>query len=584
MSIHEEVTRAAVTVLMPVFNNLVLFDQHKEKNSLDTIVPDLTESWTWSEDGKELTFKLRHGVKWHDGKPFTAADVKCTWDLLQGKTQEKLRLNPRKAWYRNLEEVTTKGDDEVTFHLKRPQPYLLVLLASGVSPVYPCHVSPAQMRQHPIGTGPFKFVEYKPNKSVRLTRNPDYWKPGRPYLDGLEFPIVASVATRNLMFIADNVDMTLSYGVSMPLLRDIRSQVSEAICTTTTDNGARNLIAASGRHVWAERYDRALDDIFAVQDEITLSVVGYIEPSLRQAEIERAKRKRPDSLDAYDLYLRALPYAMVFMPGDADKALPLLRQSLELEPCFAAAHAAAAWCHEQRYLRGGLDPVDKTAALAHAGAALEAGADDAATLATAGFVGLVDHDYDTAMNAIARGLAMTPSSALALSLGSVVLGHSGRTAKAIDYAERALRWCPLDRTVSVPYVGLGIAHCAAGDWEAAVPACGKSEQANPERRGKPTPALWPAAAARRGATRCGQRRRDRSFSCRTNQLDSAELVIKMQRRHLDGDVGNSGRKWREASAERFEIGQFSGVELGIDGLREFRLHRRDREPAPTARQ
>jgi peptide/nickel transport system substrate-binding protein len=148
----------------------------------------------------------------------------------------------RRARHRARDEVTTKGDDEVTFHLKRPQPYLLVLLASGVSPVYPCHVSPAQMRQHPIGTGPFKFVEYKPNESVRLTRNTDYWKPGRPYLDGLEFPIVASVATRNLMFIADNVDMTLSYGVSMPLLRDIKSQVSEAICTTTTDNGARNLI------------------------------------------------------------------------------------------------------------------------------------------------------------------------------------------------------------------------------------------------------------------------------------------------------------------------------------------------------
>jgi adenylate cyclase len=243
---------------------------------------------------------------------------------------------------------------------------------------------------------------------------------------------------------------------------------------------AQLIEAASGRHVWAERYDRALDDIFAVQDEITLSVVGYIEPSLRQAEIERAKRKRPDSLDAYDLYLRALPYAMVFMPGDADKALPLLRQSLELEPVFAAAHAAAAWCHEQRYLRGGLDPTDKTAALAHARAALEAGADDAGTLATAGFViGLVAHDYDTAMNAIDRGLAMSPSSALALSLGSVILGHAGRTAEAIDYAERALRWCPLDRTVNLPYVGLGIAHCAAGDWEAAIPACGKSEQANP---------------------------------------------------------------------------------------------------------
>src|SRR6185437_7324286 len=90
MSIHEEVTRAAVTVLMPVFNNLVLFDQHKERDTIDTIVPDLAESWAWSEDGKELTFKLRHRVKWHDGTPFTAADVRCTRDLLQGKTQEKL--------------------------------------------------------------------------------------------------------------------------------------------------------------------------------------------------------------------------------------------------------------------------------------------------------------------------------------------------------------------------------------------------------------------------------------------------------------------------------------------------------------
>ena len=243
---------------------------------------------------------------------------------------------------------------------------------------------------------------------------------------------------------------------------------------------AQLIEVGSGRHVWAERYDRALDDIFAVQDEITLSVVSAIEPSLRQAEIERAKRKRPENLDAYDLYLRALPYALVSMPGDADKALLLLRQSLALQPDFAAAHAAAAWCHEQRYLRGGLHPADKTAALDHARAAIEAGADDATTLATAGFViGLVDHDYETAMNAIDRGLALTPSSTLALSLGSVILGHAGRTDKAIEYAERALRGSPLDRTFHLPYVGLGIAHCAAANWEGAIPACGRAEQANP---------------------------------------------------------------------------------------------------------
>ncbi|MBV8493373.1 MAG: peptide ABC transporter substrate-binding protein, partial [Alphaproteobacteria bacterium] len=82
MSILEEATRAAVQPMMGVFNNLVLYDQHIAQSSLDTVVPDLATSWSWSEDGKELNFPLRQGVKWHDGKPFTSKDVKCTWDLL----------------------------------------------------------------------------------------------------------------------------------------------------------------------------------------------------------------------------------------------------------------------------------------------------------------------------------------------------------------------------------------------------------------------------------------------------------------------------------------------------------------------
>ena len=337
------------------------------------------------------------------------------------------------------------------------------------------------------GTPPAALPEDGPSVAVLPFANMSGDAEQEYFVDGIVEDIITGlsrikwlhVIARNSTFVykgraVDVKQFGRELGVRYILEGSLRKAVNRVRLT------AQLVEAASGRHVWAERYDRALDDIFAVQDEITLSVVGYIEPNLRQAEIERAKRKRPDSLDAYDLYLRALPYAMVFMPGDADKALPLLRQSLALEPGFAAAHAAAAWCHEQRYLRGGLDPADKAAALAHARAALEAGADDAGTLATAGFViGLVDHDYDTAMNAIDRGLALTPSSALALSLGSVILGHAGRTAEAIDYAERALRWCPLDRTVNVPYVGLGIAHCAAGDWEAAIPACGKCEQANP---------------------------------------------------------------------------------------------------------
>jgi peptide/nickel transport system substrate-binding protein len=197
MSIHEEATVVAERPVMGVFNNLVMFDQHVQQNSLGSIIPDLAIGWSWNEDGTDLTFPLREGVKWHDGKPFTAKDVKCTWDLLTGKSSEKLRINPRKSWYRNLEEVTTNGDYEVTFRLKRPQPAFLALLASGFSPIYPCHVAPHDMRGHPIGTGPFKFGDFKPNEYIKVTRNPDYWKKGRPYLDGIEYTVARNRSTRH---------------------------------------------------------------------------------------------------------------------------------------------------------------------------------------------------------------------------------------------------------------------------------------------------------------------------------------------------------------------------------------------------
>jgi len=242
MSIHEESTRYAVTPVMAVFNNLVLFDQHIPQNSFETIRPELAESWSWDEARTALTFTLRPGVTWHDGQPFTARDVKCTWDLLTGNAEQKLRVNPRKSWYRNLDAVTTEGDYRVTFHLKRPQPSLLALLASGASPVYPCHVPPAQMRTHPIGTGPFKFVEFKPNESIKLVRNPDYWKKDRPYLDGIEYSIVPSPATQVLAFTAGKFDMSFPYAVTIPLLKDLQRQAPDAHCDLTLDNGSRTMI------------------------------------------------------------------------------------------------------------------------------------------------------------------------------------------------------------------------------------------------------------------------------------------------------------------------------------------------------
>src|SRR5437016_10437426 len=230
MSIHEETTVVAERPMMGVMNNLVMFDQHVAQNSLASILPDLATDWAWDEDGTRLTFHLREAVKWHDGKPFTAADVKCTWDLLQGKAAEKLRVNPRKAWYTNLVEVAANGDREATFVLKRPQPAFLALLASGMSPVYPCHVTPAQMRQHAIGTGPFKFVEFKPNEYIKVAKNPDYWKPGRPYLDGIEYTISRHRSTVLLAFVARKYELTFAGSLTIPLGHDLQKQRPDAIC------------------------------------------------------------------------------------------------------------------------------------------------------------------------------------------------------------------------------------------------------------------------------------------------------------------------------------------------------------------
>src|SRR5688572_17312908 len=245
MSIHEEATFSVNVSSMPIYSNLVIYDQHKAQNSLDTIVPELATSWSWNADKTKLTFKLREGVKWHDGKPFTAADVKCTFEMVQGKSQNRLRKNPRKGWYDELAEVTTSGDLEVTFNLKRPQPSLLAMIASGYTPIYACHVTAAQQRTNPVGTGPFKFVELKQNESIKLTRNPDYWKKGLPYLDGIEYTIIPNRSTAILGFVAGKFDMTFPTEVSIPLLKEVKSQAPNAVCVVEPINVSTNIIVNS---------------------------------------------------------------------------------------------------------------------------------------------------------------------------------------------------------------------------------------------------------------------------------------------------------------------------------------------------
>ena len=238
--------------------------------------------------------------------------------------------------------------------------------------------------------------------------------------------------------------------------------------------------AESGRHIWAERYDRPLDDMFALQDEITLNVIGAIEPSLRRAEIERVKRKRPGDLDAYDLVLRAMPFVDTAMPEGALQALPLLEPALALEPHYAIAHGHIAVCHRALFMRAGQRDENRQAAIRHAHAALAHGRDDATALALAGFViGQVEHDRRAAREAFEAALALSPSSALSYTHGSIVAGWGGEAERAIEWGQKALRLSPFDPRSYAAWHGIAIGHFQQGRYEDAANADRQTIQRNP---------------------------------------------------------------------------------------------------------
>jgi TolB-like protein/Flp pilus assembly protein TadD len=242
---------------------------------------------------------------------------------------------------------------------------------------------------------------------------------------------------------------------------------------------AQLIEAASSVNLWAERYDRPMDDIFAVQDEIAMSVIGAIEPNVRKAEIDRVRRKRPESLDAYDLVLRALPITYSHVAIDADQAIPLLAKALELEPGYPAAHACLAWCHHFRF-RTWLRPEDQVAAVSHARAAIAGGTDDPTALAIAGFViSLDEHDQATALHAFDQALSLSSSNVFALSCSALVLSFMGRTETAIERAERALILSPFDSLNYLSLNALAIAYITLGRPADACEAALRSVQSNP---------------------------------------------------------------------------------------------------------
>jgi TolB-like protein len=251
-------------------------------------------------------------------------------------------------------------------------------------------------------------------------------------------------------------------------------------------SGARVRISAqlveaeTGAHLWAEKFDSALNDIFDLQDQITDRVVAVVEPSVQKSEMERARRKRPDRLDAYDLFLRAVPFTASQTAEDGRIAIGFLERALKIDPGYTAAHALIAWCYEWCYARGGFDEANKAAALAHASAALTGGTDDATALAIAGFVTtMLSKNRNAGLNGIDRALSQNPSSATALYLAAATNAFSGHPTQVREYAKRAIRLSPFDLLLYLAHLAQGLASIQEARYEEAAGYLDQSMQANP---------------------------------------------------------------------------------------------------------
>jgi adenylate cyclase len=203
----------------------------------------------------------------------------------------------------------------------------------------------------------------------------------------------------------------------------------------------------SGAHIWADRFDGALDDIFELQDQVASSVAGAIEPKLRQSEIERATRKPTENLDAYDLYLRALAQFHKLTPEGGDEALRLLQQALRLDPGYALAAGLVGWCcvYQRAQGWGPASDAEIAESVGLARQAIELGRDDPDALWMAAWtIGGVAGEHAAAAEAIDRALALNPNSAHAWMAKGWIAAFLDRPRIAIDAAQNAMRLSPLD--------------------------------------------------------------------------------------------------------------------------------------------
>jgi TolB-like protein len=228
--------------------------------------------------------------------------------------------------------------------------------------------------------------------------------------------------------------------------------------------------AATGAHLWADRFDGELEDIFDLQDQVTAKVVGAIAPELERAEIVRAKRKATESLNAYDYYLRGMAHSHQGSREAIDQALPLFAKAIVLDAEFAAAYAMAASCHMWRKANGWMSDRSQEVAegIRLARRAVELGRDDAVALTRGGHaLGRLAGDLDGGIALLDRALVLSPNLAAAWFLGGYLRVWRGEPDDAIEHFARAMRLSPLDSEMYRMQAGMAVAHLFARRFDTA---------------------------------------------------------------------------------------------------------------------
>jgi hypothetical protein len=226
---------------------------------------------------------------------------------------------------------------------------------------------------------------------------------------------------------------------------------------------------ATGAHIWADRFDGAVDDIFELQDQVVSGVVGAIEPKLRLSEMERAIRKPTENVDAYDLYLRALAEFRKWTAEGWRETIDLLRRALTLDPSYAPAAGLLAWCRVVEMARRPLSDEEIAEGTRLARQAIEAGRKDPDALWMGGWgIFHLAGERAAGLNAIEQALALNPNSTLAWTFCGWAHGYSNRPALAIKALQQAMRLSPLDPQRWMFYGALALAHLVAGGHEEAI--------------------------------------------------------------------------------------------------------------------